>query len=1064
MSNPPGVPSRAGSIANGPPSAGMPPTGNPQQAPPTPGAATSQQNLNQIPWVAEIGKVGLFGDILGLLDEGNGVVELVTIRFSNKAQTPKETDEEPDQREVLLRVELAASRAEVAWQKARDSHCESQSSRPASVRPSSEASSLQSEPHSANAAHPTLRSDTAGGTGRRLGATGVKRSAQEETRFERPNKHRTASVMVANPVPTYSSTDGGIATNTPYASSTDGERATTTPTGSPTNGRRTTTTLEDRPEKRSSSVILLEESGKRPIDHVGLPSASSSMGNVLNAVVRASPATTIDSHANTTSLSRGVQSRTPGEYAPGWNGYVFDMPPVPPAVTPLPRKGILKHTTPSMPTHGGTPLTAKWPAIDAFKSSTLLKQRANQPHSKKGYARTEATLRKESERHDHEGRPVTERTEDHGARKYTIAYLPGLLRSYIEDSLEVYKPELSRLLWPIFVHSILNLAADNAGDAAEAFYNEHFKRFEREHEHELSQVKVIKLPEHLTSSHIAKIYRQNKYRLTLTKMAYSVLTQFLESKELEGGSVITMLIESHLFIVAVDRATAGSERSLAALLARRGEDADMPAEDEGIPGHNPGSVHTAVGKDVPTVMARLNLGPLPMDPDAMEDVRAELQEEDAKQPPRPGENSLVDEFEQRIKREPGEDAPLRDAVPLPPPLARDVAMEVQKIREHRDRFKIDPKTGGVGPGVSVCMYTFHNTHDTINCMDFSGDLMLVAVGTGQSYIRIWSLDGNPIPNILENPADPNTKPVSSRRLIGHSGPVYSVSFSPSTAKPSPDSPSTSPRYLLSSSADKTIRLWSCDTWSCLVAYRGHDSPVWDVRWSPHGHYFLSTGMDKVARLWSTDNIAALRMFVGHDSDVDVGCFHPNGAYVFTGGDKNVRMWDCNRGTAVRMFTGHTGNITALECSPNGRVLASADDMGSIILWDLHNGSRIKRMRGHAKGGIWSLSWCVESSVLVSGGADDTVRVWDVVQKPAEKGSDGAAKADGSALTGQQPPVAGVSGTAGGIGGGAKKSKKDVVVTADQISAFATKKSPVYKVHFSRSNLVLAGSAFLPELH
>lgn len=169
------------------------------------------------------------------------------------------------------------------------------------------------------------------------------------------------------------------------------------------------------------------------------------------------------------------------------------------------------------------------------------------------------------------------------------------------------------------------------------------------------------------------------------------------------------LIEAHMHIVTVDRAVAGVERSLAAMMARKGGDYDMPGEDEGIPGHNPGSANT--DRNAPNVLARLALGPLPMDPDAMEDIRADLQDEDARDPPKPGQNSLVEEFEQRIKQEPTEDAPTREQVPLPPPIARDIAMEVQKIREHRDRFKIDPKTGGVGPGVSVCMYTFHNTHD-----------------------------------------------------------------------------------------------------------------------------------------------------------------------------------------------------------------------------------------------------------------------------------------------------------------------------------------------------------------
>ena len=145
------------------------------------------------------------------------------------------------------------------------------------------------------------------------------------------------------------------------------------------------------------------------------------------------------------------------------------------------------------------------------------------------------------------------------------------------------------------------------------------------------------------------------------------------------------------------------------MIARGSVEEDLPAEDEGIPGHNPGSANT--DRNAPPVLAKLQLGALPMEPELMEDVRAELQEEDSKNPPKPGQNSLVDEFEQRIKRESTEEAPTRETVPLPPSLARDVLMEVQKVKENRDRFKIEGRTGGVGPGVSVCMFTFHNTFD-----------------------------------------------------------------------------------------------------------------------------------------------------------------------------------------------------------------------------------------------------------------------------------------------------------------------------------------------------------------
>eukprot|EP00951_Prasinocladus_malaysianus_P049908 scaffold674874_cov46-Prasinocladus_malaysianus.AAC.1 len=64
-------------------------------------------------------------------------------------------------------------------------------------------------------------------------------------------------------------------------------------------------------------------------------------------------------------------------------------------------------------------------------------------------------------------------------------------------------------------------------------------------------------------------------------------------------------------------------------------------------------------------------------------------------------------------------------------------------------------------------------------------------------------------------------------LWGHSGPVYSVSWA------------ANERYLLSSSADCTVRLWSMELGTNLVAYRGHNYPVWAVEASPQVNPTLS---------------------------------------------------------------------------------------------------------------------------------------------------------------------------------------------------------------------------------
>jgi transcription initiation factor TFIID subunit 5 len=360
-------------------------------------------------------------------------------------------------------------------------------------------------------------------------------------------------------------------------------------------------------------------------------------------------------------------------------------------------------------------------------------------------------------------------------------------------------------------------------------------------------------------------------------------------------------------------------------------------------------------------------------------------------------------------------------------------------------------------------------------MDFSKDHQLFAVGTTDSYLRVWSMDGKPLTS--RHPSEKDLK-VNNRKLIGHSGPVYAICFSDAIANLSHNifgdgpKPETDAKILLSSSADGTIRLWSLEIWSCLCVYKGHDGPVFSLSWSPHGHYFASGGWDKTVRIWSQDHASAQRLLVGHDTCISALAWHPNGAYVFSASDevdKSIRMWSIGSGDCVRVLTGHTDYITALEIAPNGKILASADAGGNIYLWDIDKAMRIKRCRGHGRGGVWSLSFSVESNVLVSGGQDNSVRVWDV-EMPAEgakaaaqpEAGEGTIVAAGTGAAADPKTASTITQGASNTGGAGKKKGKEVMITPDQISAFPTKKTPVLKVQFTRMNLVIAGGCYEPD--
>lgn len=74
--------------------------------------------------------------------------------------------------------------------------------------------------------------------------------------------------------------------------------------------------------------------------------------------------------------------------------------------------------------------------------------------------------------------------------------------------------------------------------------------------------------------------------------------------------------------------------------------------------------------------------------------------------------------------------------------------------------------------------------------------------------------------------------------------------------------------------------------------------------------------------------------------------------------------------------GKRGAVRGLAFSPNGELLASGDEDGIIILYQVRQGEVGIPLEGH-KEWVRSLTFSPDSSLLVSGGADGIVRFWGV---------------------------------------------------------------------------------------
>nr|GMC82932.1 transcription initiation factor TFIID subunit 5 [Ipomoea batatas] len=119
-------------------------------------------------------------------------------------------------------------------------------------------------------------------------------------------------------------------------------------------------------------------------------------------------------------------------------------------------------------------------------------------------------------------------------------------------------------------------------------------------------------------------------------------------------------------------------------------------------------------------------------------------------------------------------------------------------------------------------------------------------------------------------------------------------------------------------------------------------------------------------------------------------------------------------------------ILSLAMSPDGRYMASGDEDGKIMVWDLASGRCITPLVGHASC-VWTLAFSCEGSLLASGSADCTVKLWDVT-------------------TSTKMPKS-------------EENKSGSTNRLRSLKTLPTKSTPLYALRFSRRNLLFAAGAF-----
>ncbi|RKP00540.1 hypothetical protein CXG81DRAFT_13128 [Caulochytrium protostelioides] len=598
--------------------------------------------------------------------------------------------------------------------------------------------------------------------------------------------------------------------------------------------------------------------------------------------------------------------------------------------------------------------------------------------------------------------------EAQNAQAYEQSY--ALFRKWVDDSLEVYRLQMRKVLYPLFVHGYLDMIERGLRSPAHHFFEVFHAAHLEGHQAEVLQLGGVLEPHHIKEHNIAKAFRTNKYRVSMSRFCFELMLAFLQDN---GCGLLLRLLNQYFIIRIVVSLPASLQQA-------------PPADDPEI---------------IPPVDGTTADGAA----DARSGADGKLAASAAEAAEMP--TSLLRATLKKAETDPVLAAAVGITAPsqLPMPETRTMVLVEKALKGLRDlAYRMDVSPTNLP---SICFYTMHNTAGRCHCHAVTHDATLVASGFADSLIQLWSLpeEGTGAAAAASVGSGSGAHGESDMvRLVGHAGPVYGMDFSSNN------------RFLLSAGED-AVRLWSTDTHTNVVAYKGHNYPVWDVAFGPGDYYFATASHDRTARLWSCDQIYPLRLFAGHLADVETVRFHPNGNYVLTGSaDQTCRLWDIQKGCSMRLLTRHAGAVTTVAFSPDGRTVAAAGEDRAIHLWDLGTGKRIKRFEGHV-GSVYSLSFSGNGALLASGGADETVRLWNV-------------KTSETREVGQMPMDPYGGGHGGGHGGGLFSSRPGsasggmtAMPAADPalLATYPTKRTPVPLVQFTRRNLLLAIGSYRP---